>query len=99
MYIYKIKEILQNPNASGHITLSATCSYTLSTIDDISYVSKSLIKNISVSPTELERFYPEWQNRHQLLIALGYEKTELAEQLFVKPQQSKLLALNNVTFD
>lgn len=99
VYIHKIVNIFQKSPSNGDTVLEIECSRYVNTIDDIPYITTSTLNTVHIPAEELERFYPGWQTRLEVLSELGYSSSELANQVFQKPQPVANMPMDNVSFD
>lgn len=99
VYINKITKVLQYPTPRGDVALSVECSRHINHIDGIPYVTTTVVNDIEVPLEELDRFYPGWQTRYDVLSQLGYVNPDLVDQVFQKPQSVSPIPMGNVSFD
>lgn len=101
-YISKIDAIRKYPAPSGGIELSVECyqrPHVLEGADGIEYVKGVSYNDVVIPYAELEKYYPGWKVRMDLLSQLSTSRAELLADVFQAPSPVRPANLQGLDFD
>lgn len=99
MYINAIDRIWIYPTQNNTAKLGVSCHAYLNRIGELTYVEDTVRKDVEVPVSELDKYYPGWSVRYDMLSQLGYQMQEMVDQVFKKPDALAPMPLGDISFE
>lgn len=98
-----VDNILKYDPLDDYVSLMASIYYRVSRVGDLTYVEDVTRKQIDVPKTELDKYYPGWSLRYELMDNVAADKKVLMAAVFPCPTGKSALvnepAFDAITFD
>lgn len=103
IHLNRVHNILKFDPQDDHVTLMASIYYRVSRVGDLTYVEDVTRKQIEVEKTELDKYYPGWSLRYELMENVAGNRDDILAAVF--PRHDRTISveatpsLSTVTFD